>query len=103
MTFFKFLFDKGHITERGSDVLAIAGIAITWGCAYFFNEWEGFWFWLLISAGVVIAYIGIYGRQAKQFGFQAPFTNDPLGWRKAKQSYKSPEDADKSVKKDAQP
>jgi hypothetical protein len=44
---------------------------------------------LLISFGVVVSYIGICGRQAKQFGFQAPFTNDPLGWRKAKESYKA--------------
>ena len=99
MRFFNFLFRKGHITERGSDVFSIAGVAITWGCAYFFNKWEGFWFWLLISVGVVISYIGIYGRQAKQFGFQAPFTIDPLGWRKAKKSYETKEDSDEAPKK----
>lgn len=102
MKIFEFFFLKGHITERGSDALSIIGIAITWGCAYFFDEWEGFWFWFLISIGVVVAYVGIYGSQAKKFGFQAPFTSDPLGWRKAKQSYKEEaapeEDSEKKTK-----
>jgi hypothetical protein len=100
MNFFKFFFHEGHITERGSDVFAIVGIAITWGCAYFFKEWGGVWFWLLVSVGVIISYVGIFGRQSKQFGFQAPFTNDPLGWRKAKKTYKTDVDSEKMTKKD---
>ena len=100
MKFLKFFFQEGHITERGSDVFAIAGIAITWGCAYFFKEWAGVWFWLLVSVGVVISYIGIFGRQSKQFGFQAPFTNDPLGWRKVKKTYQTESILEKPTNKE---
>jgi hypothetical protein len=102
MKFFNSFYQEGHITERGSDVFAIVGIAITWGCAYFFKEWGGFWFWLLVSVGVVISYVGIFGRQAKQFGFEAPFTNDSLGWRKAKKTYKTDAASDDVTKKDDQ-
>jgi hypothetical protein len=52
MTRLKTLLHEGHVTERGADVLALIGIGITWGCAYFFDEWYGLWFWLLISIGV---------------------------------------------------
>ncbi len=100
MKFLKFFYLEGHITERGSDVFAIVGIAIIWGCAYFFRDWGGFLFWLLVSVGVVISYVGIFGRQAKQFGFEAPFTNDPLGWRKARKTYHSGTDAKKPTDKD---
>lgn len=51
--------------------------------------------WLMLTlclAGVVIGAINGYEGKAKQFGYAAPFTNDPLGWRKAKESYKTPKD-----------
>lgn len=37
--------------------------------------------------GSAISLLGSYEAKAKQFGYPAPFTNDPLGWRKAKKSY----------------
>lgn len=89
MKFFQYFFKDGHITKRGSDVLGCTGVAIIWACAYFFDEWEGFWFWTLSLIGGLLGYTAAYGGLAKKFGFQAPFTNDPLGWRKAKQSYQT--------------
>lgn len=46
---------------------------------------------VLTCIGSVISLLGSYEGKAKQFGYQAPFTSDPLGWRKAKQSYKQDE------------
>jgi len=83
------IFENGHITERGCDVLGLTGIGVIWATAYFFESWSGFWFWALMLVGGALSYAAAYGGLAKKFGFQAPFTNDPLGWRKAKQSYKA--------------
>jgi hypothetical protein len=61
--------------------------------------------WLAIPIGLITmlsAFLLMFEGRAVALGLK-PFTNDPLGWRKAKESYKSPEDAEKSAKKDAQP
>lgn len=48
--------------------------------------------WCLISTfiGTTISLIDSYEAKAKQFEFTAPFTNDPIGWRKAKETYEHP-------------
>ncbi len=90
------LFESGHLTSRGADLLGIMGVATIWGTAYLLEEWSGILFWVLMSIGSVLGYIGSYGGLAKIFGFSAPFTNDPLGWRKAKKTYEAPDDIEKS-------
>lgn len=95
MIWLRNLFEKGHIKEWAADGLGIAGVSIIWSTAYLFEKWEGFWFWLLMCIGAVLGYAAAYGGLAKQFGFQPPFTNDPLGWRKAKETYKTEEEAAK--------
>lgn len=77
----------GHLTENGTNLLGVVGMVILFSVAYFFDQWSGFWFWILALIGGGLGYVGAYGGLAKKFGFQAPFTNDPLGWRKAKESY----------------
>jgi hypothetical protein len=57
---------------------------------------------VITCIGSAISLLGSYEAKAKQFGFQAPFTNDPLGWRKAKQTYKADKDTSGSVEKDSQ-
>lgn len=54
---------------------------------------------VITCIGSAISLLGSYEAKAKQFGLQAPFTNDPLGWRKAKKSYETKEDADQAPKK----
>ena len=47
--------------------------------------------WLKIvglSIGLSVMGIGGYSGRAKALGLPPPFTSDPLGWRKAKDSYK---------------
>lgn len=88
-----FFLKDGHLTEGGADLLGTIGILILCCVAYFFKNWSGFWFWLLALIGGCLGYVGAYGGLAKKFGFEAPFTNDPLGWRKAKKSYQNDSDA----------
>lgn len=80
---------NGHLTQRAADVLGAIGVLILFATAYFFEEWSGFWFWLFALVGGALGYVGAYGGLAKKFGLEAPFTNDPLGWREAKKSYKA--------------
>lgn len=89
MKLISFFLKDGHLTSRGADSLGVAGVLIIWGAAYFFDEWSGLWFWTLAILGGALGYLGAYGGLARKFGFSAPFTNDPLGWRKAKKSYKT--------------
>ncbi len=57
---------------------------------------------VITCIGSAISLLGSYEAKAKQFGFQAPFTNDPLGWRKAKKTYKTNAASDELAKKDEQ-
>jgi hypothetical protein len=83
--------EDGNLKEKVMDLMGIAGIAIIWGTAYFFEKWEGFLFWTLMLTGGALGYLSSYGGLAKKFGYK-PFTNDPLGWRTAKESYKENEE-----------
>ena len=98
----KFFID-GHLSQRGSDILGLIGVVVIFAIAYFFEDWSGFWFWFLALCGGFLGYVGAYGGLARKFGFQAPFTNDPLGWRKAKKSYKTDDAPTKAVNKDDSP
>ena len=96
MTRIKRLLDNGYLKERVADVMGGLGSGLTWATAYFFEEWEGFWFWLLMCIGVILGYTAAYGGLARKMGIPPPFTNDPLGWRKAKDTYKSEDDTVKA-------
>ncbi len=53
--------------------------------------------WLAIPIGVVAVIstaLLIFEGAAASIGLR-PFTNDPLGWRKAKKTYETPDDIDK--------
>lgn len=41
-----------------------------------------------LCIGFVLVSLVTYSNKAESLGLPPPFTNDPLGWRKAKQSYK---------------
>jgi multisubunit Na+/H+ antiporter MnhC subunit len=56
-----------------------------------------------LSIGLAIMGIGGYSARAAAVDLPPPFTNDPLGWRKAKQTYKSDEESSTSEQKDSQP
>lgn len=55
-----------------------------------------------LCIGFVLVSLVTYSNKAESLDLPAPFTNDPLGWRKAKQSYKEEtapeEDSEKKTK-----
>ena len=97
------LFIDGHLSQRGSDILGLIGVVIVFAVAYFFDDWSGFWFWTLALFGGLLGYVGAYGGLARKFGFEAPFTNDPLGWRKAKETYQNDASPERPENKDDTP
>jgi hypothetical protein len=77
-------------------IVGVLGVLIGWATMYFFDDWSSPMFWLLAVIATVLGLCGAWGGLSNQWG-APPFTNDPLGWRKAKQSYKedlSPEGTD---------
>jgi hypothetical protein len=57
--------------------------------------------WLSLPIGLISilsAFLLMFEGRAVALGLR-PFTNDPLGWRKAKRSYEIQEDSDKAPKK----
>ena len=84
----KDLTKNGNLSALAFDCLGLMGIFIILGTTYFFEQWAGLEFWLFLFSGAIVGYFGAYGGLARKFGLN-PFSNDPAGWRKAKESYKT--------------
>ena len=86
--FRKFICD-GNLTFLGAVCVVLAGF----GLVYVSLEYFGSLTLKVVglSLGLGIASIGGFSGRAKALDLK-PFTNDPLGWRKAKESYKTQED-----------
>ena len=94
------LFSNGNLTALGGTLLAIGGtVIVICSAAYSFNKWL---FIFGIFIGVFMLAIASASLKSLVLGIK-PFTNDPLGWRKAKKSYETQEDSDKVPKKGDQP
>ena len=81
----------GYLTFFGAICVVFLGL----GLIYLSLEFLPYR-WLKIvgaSIGLAIAAIGGFNGRAHAVGLPPPFTNDPLGWRKAKESYKSEDEA----------
>lgn len=91
----------GKLTVLGVFFLVIVGFLVV----YLSVEYVAWKLGKLIglSVGLALAAIGGFSGEASALDLPPPFTNDPLGWRKAKQTYKK-EDAPSSPerKDDAQ-
>ncbi len=88
-----FLADRVHSALR---LVGILGLLLGWGAMYFFDDWSSPFFWVLISVAVVLGYGGAWGGLAEQWGWK-PLREDPLGWRKAKKSYKTDTQAEEEA------
>ena len=93
----KQLFSEGNLTAIGGTLMAVAGASLVIGTVAFAPT--KFLFITGVLVGVLLIAVASASLKSLVFGIK-PFTNDPLGWRKAKESYKSRtdtvEDASKS-------
>lgn len=86
--------DKGQLTGLGTAACGLAAAALL-AYTFFFAESR----WLGVASLILaLLFFGIasISNTAESLGLPPPFTNDPLGWRKAKESYKT-EDKKESV------
>jgi len=96
---FDYFFKDGWLTKRGRWTCFILGWLLMLGPLWLatIGVLSFFIAFLIFCVGLVFGLANGYEGKAKLFGYQAPFTNDPLGWRKAKKSYQ----ADTEVSKEA--
>lgn len=81
----------GYLTFFGSACLVFGGIGFIYLSVEYFPL-----VWMRIAGAVVgltVAAVGGYSVKGKGLGIPPPFTNDPLGWRKAKETYKNEDEA----------
>ena len=94
----KFFILDGKLTLFGVFFLVIVGFLIVY-LSVEYVPWK--WGKLIgLSVGLASAAIGGFSGRASALDLPTPFANDPLGWRKAKQSY---EEKDEAQERDKQP
>lgn len=92
----RFLFVNGKMTSFSSVLVIAITFSGILGVLFFQPP-----FWLgvgILAVSLIIGAIGAAAGAAESIGLK-PFTNDPLGWRKAKKSYETEESSDKAPKK----
>ncbi len=77
----------GNLSPLADKVFSLVGVAAAISLVVFFDELNGLWFYLVVVIAIIFGYGSAWAGIVKKWGY-APFTNDPLGWRKAKESYK---------------
>lgn len=85
----------GRLTGLGVLLAVVVGAGLAYLSLSFLPT--KFWKLLGLSIGLGIMGIGAYSARASALGLPPPFTNDPLGWRKAKKSYQ--DESSESVEK----
>lgn len=85
MTFKKLITSEGWLARSWGRVFSYGGLALA--VLPWFLEIGVVYCLLLTVFGSVVSLIGSYEEKARQFGLPAPFTRDPIGWRKAKKTY----------------
>lgn len=80
----EFFVRKGNLTLTSALILVVFGF----GLSYISLEYAPFIFLKVVglAVGLAIAAIGGFSGRAKSLEIK-PFTNDPIGWRKAKENY----------------
>lgn len=86
------IFRDGVLTRKWKTIFSAIGIVSAFGAWYFIDDLTDIRFWLLAIAAIVFGYGSAWAGLMEKWGLK-PFTHDPLGWRKAKESYKGKENA----------
>lgn len=87
MTRLKDIFVDGELSESWKLRFQIVGVICAISTVFFLDDLSDWRPWLLACFAIIFGYGASMAGLMKKWGYR-PFTNDPLGWRKAKQSYK---------------
>jgi len=97
----KYMIDKkGNINPNVSLLIGLIGVGLVIAAFYF--EINLYLSLLIIAIGLVLVAFSGGSTQSATLDLRA-FTNDPLGWRKAKKSYEPNNSPDTAPAKDKQP
>ncbi len=96
----KKLFENSNLTTSTTTLLGGSGVIIVLLALKYANTRVQFFGGIFF--GVLLIAIASACSKAYVLKIQ-PFTNDPLGWRKAKQTYKADEVVNGAAEKDSQP
>ena len=102
MKWINFFILDGKLTKKGKNIFTVIGLAAAYGVWYFIGDMSDIRFWLCVIIGIVFGYGTVWAGWMEKWGYK-PFTNDPLGWRKAKASYRNKESAEDSAKETSEP
>ena len=80
----------GRLTPVADKLFGAIGVGAALSLYFFFDSLDGAWFWIVASIAVIFGYGSAWAGLMHKWGYK-PFANDPLGWRKAKESYLSDE------------
>jgi hypothetical protein len=84
------LLNNGWFTTIGSFSCLVLGISMVGLVVWL--EPPKIVYIIFLTIGLVLVGLAGYEARARAIGLEPPFTRDPLGWRKAKESYNTPED-----------
>jgi hypothetical protein len=85
----------GKLSKSARLASTLIGIASAASTFVFMDDLEDPRLWTSAVLAIVFGYGAAWSGLSEQWGFN-PFTHDPLGWRKAKKTYETPDDIDKS-------
>ncbi len=80
----------GRLTPVSDKLFGAIGVCAALSLYFFFDSLDGAWYWIVASIAVVFGYGSAWAALMHKWGYK-PFTNDPLGWRKAKATYQDGE------------
>lgn len=84
------IFEDGKITKRWKSIFSLIGLISGLSTFFFLDDLSDFRLWILVVIALVFGRGAAMAGIVQQWGYK-PFTNDPLGWRKAKKSYEEKE------------
>jgi hypothetical protein len=90
------LFKDGWLTAKGRWTFSVIGWTLVVLPLWLAHQKiiNGHVAFMLFSVGIALAQVVNYEAKSKQFSYQPPFTADPLGWRRAKESYRLEQESD---------
>lgn len=74
-------------------LISVVGVVCAVSTVFFLDDLSDPRLWVLVFSAIVFGYGTAWAGLMRKWGYK-PFTNDPIGWRKAKASYKKEADAE---------
>lgn len=85
------IFEDGKLTRKWKNIFTLIGLLSALSTLFFLDDLSDYRLWILVVIALIFGRGAALAGIVQRWGYK-PFTNDPLGWRKAKKSYRKKED-----------